>query len=988
MSETMLRDPRQPARRTPGVRLDIPLDADETPEKIAWTAAFLQVLGVTSKRDTQGALQMDMLAVCKTMEEQTLPADPLDNPYCAANLTVEASLPLPAGLKPGPEFMAYLKALKDYEGAQIPRPSKVVATLREKAQGYLDHYDAHPKGTQSQPQNLRKKMLCENTIAELRKYELRDQVQALGNPPWDSPKSMQAASLKAEADFMSTGNAPAEVLGGDHVNPAFWINRAAEDGKPAKSFIFKPKTPTYAPGVPSGGETAREAATGRMSDLLKGSTGIDFGLPETHIVALPRDRFPADALDQVPPGDSLVGSLQEFAKTDGDLRSQSLAERCKVPAVACQKTAVLDLVTLNLDRHSGNLLITKGANGTPSLTPIDHGRSFPDPADASTNGLIASQIGDRFNATLALPGAHEPFSKEMLEAIDRIDPIALKAAMKAEVGDLGKAFPGAGDTISEASIDLSRRSAMFLKLAAPQLSPAAVQVAFGQNAAELLDPKLGDDAFAKRAEEIIARASMEQGALAEYLCLSAGEQSMMEKTLKENGWPVNDRKWMLTNPSRTLALYRGNVRNPVMMQELGKTFAPDVLDKLLKSHTLERIYQYRDNPSQVPDLGGVTDETRRQQLEAVRVAFPNYKIVDEMDALVDWKKFNDAGGMTALDAADGKLNASPEAKKSSRNNLGSAVSQIARANSLTTLDETQREAKLNALEKTLPSERPNRNDLWQVSEAIRQWDAIAGFSFAGKSGFEAIELAGAMLREKVPTSFGGAVALMANAKKLLLVGGKEAQQELRELDEVWPDDDRNLAQQARDLENWRAFKALGGSARLEKAVKDMALRHADIDSLATALETLRLYAASSTAVQGIVQQDPAVRVNQAATAPIALLRQSAKLFLPPNHALFGKMNEVEQHAKLITKEVTPEFKRLLQALRVTVVDTIRGAVTTKVTELRQRRGVVAKSMPEDDRMALDNLLERLEQSVSGGQFDADIAGQIAEVTRQIVRAGG
>jgi hypothetical protein len=240
------------------------LDANETPEKIAWTAAFLQILGVTSKRGTQDALQMDMVAVCKTMEEQTLSANPLENPYCAANVSVEASSP--AGLKPGPEFIAYLKALKDYEGAEIPRPSKVIATLRAKAQGYLDHYEGHPKLIQKQPQNLRKKMLCENTLAELRKYELRDQVQALGNPPWDSPKSMQAASLKAQADFVSMDNVPAEVLGGNHVFPAFWVKRADEDGRQEKTFLFKPKSTHSGDGVPQGGETAREAAAGRLGD--------------------------------------------------------------------------------------------------------------------------------------------------------------------------------------------------------------------------------------------------------------------------------------------------------------------------------------------------------------------------------------------------------------------------------------------------------------------------------------------------------------------------------------------------------------------------------------------------------------------------------------------------------------------------------------------------------------------------------------------------
>ena len=872
--------------------------------------------------------------------------------------------------------MAYLKALKEYEWAEIPRPSKVIETLRAMARGYLDHYDEHSKSTQSQPQNLRKKMLCENTLAELRKYELRDQVQALGNPPWDSPKSMQAASLRAQADFMSMDNAPAEVLGGDHVSPAFWVNRAAEDGNTAKSFIFKPTSVNSGIGIPSGGETAREAAAGRLGDLLKGATGIDLGVPETHVVALPKERFPADALDKVAKTDPLVGSLQQFARTDGDLRSQSQAERNKIPATECQKMVMFDVLALNLDRHSGNLLITRGADGKPAITPIDHGQTFPDPGDPSTIGQITTQIGDRFNATLGLPGAHEPFSKEMLEGIERLDPIALKQAMKNEVGDLEKAFPGTGNTISEASIEMSRRSAMFLKLAAPKMSPASVQVALGQNAAELFDTALTDDAFTARAKEIIATAAGQQVALAAYFCMTKGEQVIMEKTLRDNGWPVDDRKWMLTNPSRALALYQGDVRNPVMMQDLSKKLGTDVLTRMLKHYALVTISRYQDNTAKLPDLGDMTDDKRQQQLGELRKMFPNFTVFDETDALVAWKRFTDAGGMKALEAAEDKLKASPNAKKSARDSVETALDQIIKASSLVALDDPQRETKLDALEKALANEKPNRTDPWQVNEAIRRWDAVLAFEYADQKGLAAIKLAADGLKKPMPADLGSAEGIIAHAKSLLQVWS--AKDELEELDKVWPQGDANPLQQARSLQMWREFKDLGGQQTLDKAIKDMNLRRSDIKPFEKGLDTLRLYAASGIAMNGMQQQNPDALV---ATAPIAVLRKSAKLFLPSSHAVYSRIDSLEKHAGSSDDAVL--FARTVQALRVVVMDAIREALTSSLAAFRQRRDTLAKTMPAEERGRLDTRLDNLARSISGGKYDEVLAREVNEIARQV-----
>jgi hypothetical protein len=989
MSETLT---RPPVRRVPAVRLDIPLKSTATPEQVEWTAAFLQVLGWTSKRDGQDKLHQEMTAATAELEGNILPADQANNPYCHETLSYEAAQKGSGGLKPGPEFMAYLAALKAYEVEPIPRAAKVVETLRTTAQAYLDHYEEHPKLIQAQPQNLRKKMLCENTLAELHKYEVRDQIQALGNPPWSSETAMQAASLKATMDFESISeHAKAEVLGGDHVFPAFWINKIDDSGQKEKTFLFKPKSTQSGEGVPKGGETAREAAAGRLADLLKGTTGLDLGIPETHIVALPKSRFPESALVQVEQTDPLVGSLQQFAKTDGDLRSQSLADRNKATPEDCQKMAVLDLLTLNLDRHAGNLLVRYRNDGTPALTPIDHGLTFPDPAATER---ITRQLGDGFNATLGLPGAHEPFSKEMLAGIEKIDPTAIAAAMKTEVGVIDKAFPDVGNTISEASIEMSRRSAMFLKLAAPALSPAATQVAFAQNADELLDPSLDDNDFTSKARSIIFAAEGEQPGLAEFFCMTKGERSMMENVLRENGWPTNDRRWLLASPTKALALYRGDVKNPAMMQELKKKIGGELCDKLLKTYSLVDVYAKRDNPTELPpDLSGMTGEERTEQLRKLREAFPNFTILDEGKAIVAWQKFEAAGGVKAVEDAESKLNiTSTEDKKKARDNLDTALERITWANSLVVLSDDERTAKLEALERAMPEETADRSKPREVSEKLKQWGLVTQYAFkdqTGKdqTGFEAVKLAADSLKQKPPSNFGGFHDLVRNVRDRQSVETVEAQQALRDLDSLWPPKGgaRSIREQAIAIRNWNQFKELGGENMLVKVVKSMNLRPTDIASVEAAIAKLQLFTTTNAAMEIMDRnEDKNAQPRQEMAAGLAFVRQAARLNLPGGHPLHAKIDEVENHLKLLTGEIPPEFRKLLQSVKVSVVDGIRQVLTPKVTELEQRLSVANKAAGVV--VAEDSIIGRLTvvaEEVSGAQYNENLVEKLDQVARAI-----
>ena len=78
---------------------------------------------------------------------------------------------------------------------------------------------------------------------------------------------------------------------------------------------------------------------------------------------------------------------------------------------------------------------------------------------------------------------------------------------------------------------------MFLKLAAPALAPAVVQIALGQNAKTLFEPGISDTEFTKRAQTVIDAVQKNGGAYAEYFLMTSEEKLRMEEALVRNGWP-------------------------------------------------------------------------------------------------------------------------------------------------------------------------------------------------------------------------------------------------------------------------------------------------------------------------------------------------------------------------------------------------------------------------------------------------------------------
>lgn len=130
--------------------------------------------------------------------------------------------------------------------------------------------------------------------------QLRDSVLAAGNPPWgDMTRAMAAGAAKAQLDLLSIPPNQRRLQpldpGAVGVNAAFWVNRRDADGQTRASFLCKPANTLITKavdGVPLCGEVIREALSGRAAQTFAQQTGIDIGMPETHVVKLDANVLP------------------------------------------------------------------------------------------------------------------------------------------------------------------------------------------------------------------------------------------------------------------------------------------------------------------------------------------------------------------------------------------------------------------------------------------------------------------------------------------------------------------------------------------------------------------------------------------------------------------------------------------------------------------------------------------------------------------------
>ena len=386
------------------------------------------------------------------------------------------------------------------------------------------------------------------------------------NQVWDSVQEMRVSEIKATIAFESMPDQRPELQSGS-ANPTFWVKGQPdpETGE-TREYLFKPAVDgALMSGMPSGGEPAREALTGRVAEQLKVLTGLDFNMPLTNLISVDPSRmeeFRQLSQQQDHTGSKLVegtrltGSLQQFKPSKGDLRNNYFEQRSNISPQDCQNVSILDTVIMNLDRHSGNLLLGRDDN---KLIPIDHGLGFPTFQTVRMDDLARNMSSEK-NALLTLPNAYEPFSEESLEGIEAIDPDLMTSALMGEHVKMGQLHPGIEETVSSESFTLVNLSTKFLKKAASRLPPAVLQIALAAEGKRLLDPAMArrPDEWDELAESVIADYARKAPALKEFWMLPGDERESIYNGLKASGLISNfgDDAWVARNIDLVLSFYR------------------------------------------------------------------------------------------------------------------------------------------------------------------------------------------------------------------------------------------------------------------------------------------------------------------------------------------------------------------------------------------------------------------------------------------------
>lgn len=502
--------------------------------------------------------------------EEKQKADRMEMADTCVGIIKTAVRPLPDGVGAtlrkgaGDTFKTFQDIRTKYEDP-TQRTPELAAKLTNAANAYITHFEAHDKKRQRDPNNIQKRDLCQATIGDLKKLDLAAQINRLPMPPWDSGQAADAAGLKVRLDLASLppGQQHAEYLESDNVSPAFWINKAGPNGsgKSAKTFIFKPATDKPANGFPANGEPAREAMAGKVAGLLNDVLGMKIPVPNTQVVTLAKDDLPADRrADLVQKGRmrddaAHVGSVQQFESTDGAFNDEcGPRDRARLDQRSVQELAVFDLITLNTDRHEKNFLIKNQPLGRKQLIPIDHGNCFPELAGIRDPDC---KMADDRNALMSVPAAHEKFSPEMLVVIGNIDPDGLAGMLKRERDALAQLHGPVGTALSDDAIDLSKRAAMFLKQAAGDLSPAAIQFALRQYASQLFDPTLDAQGFADAADDVIDLMQDDQVLLKEWHLMPADMKDIVKSAVMANQWSD-----VTTSAILTMKLWKNQVQAP------------------------------------------------------------------------------------------------------------------------------------------------------------------------------------------------------------------------------------------------------------------------------------------------------------------------------------------------------------------------------------------------------------------------------------------
>ena len=538
-------------------------------------------LGAARARETAAARQQKLTDQQKAQYDEMAPvlAD-VARTYFTPNAAAGSGRLKKESLNAGTHFKTYLGALEGLEtlkaqaGAnpsaqQLTALKTAADRVAQAAQAHLDHFDRDLKDSEKSDKiALRKKQICGEGLKAARHYAIATELQGIGAPttaqPWSQEQQVRVNGLRAQFAF-ETGYKKAARLGGGGQSESYWVESVppgSKDKDATKNFIFKPAAgEKSALSDPKGAGAVKESLASAKAKLFEQQTGIDLGVPETSVTTIGSYAIASADGGNEPK----IGSIQQFAKSDGELPEQGPGILDRIHPEECQRMALNDIMALNVDRHVGNFMVQNGAgpNGSPKLVPIDHGCTLPTLADFKHTAVEFGGIAGNYskNILLHMPGAHEKFSQDMQDRIALIEPDKIAAGTKDHLAALDRVNPGLDATakVPQESIDLSTRVMKFLKRAAPTLSPAEIQIAIAQNKDIFANP---NQDIEQVADQIIQDAAPKGPGYAEYFGLSGDQRKKIVKRLMENKWVKyagEADEFIMKDPVTALKLYKGNV---------------------------------------------------------------------------------------------------------------------------------------------------------------------------------------------------------------------------------------------------------------------------------------------------------------------------------------------------------------------------------------------------------------------------------------------
>jgi hypothetical protein len=392
----------------------------------------------------------------------------------------------------GPLFSPVLSAL-----AQVERSADAgsLDALETAANAYLASFERREredKGFKPDKVTAKKAETCRDALERVRELRVKSEIQTeiakLPKNPATVEEEAAVNRVKAKV-LIEAGGAKLLDSTESGASESFFLS---DPKTKEKSFIFKPADGEFDAGYgwKKGGGAPREVVLSAVNEALRATVGLDCGVSPTTLVKV---NNPSVATERNGKKAERVGAIQAFVQSDRALTDKLVNDPTfinQVPAEDIEKVALLDFMTLQMDRQASNLLVQPDGNGQPRLIPIDAGNAMP-----SRKAFEASRRMFVNNAVLAGDEAKKPFSTQALKHIDDLDANAIVAAMKKANTEMAAVDPAAAASVDDENIEITRRSILFLKKAAKVLTKAQLADAYAYQFAKVLDAKDVDKAI-------------------------------------------------------------------------------------------------------------------------------------------------------------------------------------------------------------------------------------------------------------------------------------------------------------------------------------------------------------------------------------------------------------------------------------------------------------------------------------------------------------